>query len=76
MIIEIKKGGSNMERFIIVDYYDYPEVIGRTNSEEEAKRIRNERYDDTDDEADVYIYDMENTMDYIVMRDYGFLNFR
>lgn len=64
-----------MERFIIVDYYDYPEVIGRTNSEEEAKRIRGERYDDTDDEADVYIYDMENTMDYIVMRDYGFLNF-
>lgn len=65
-----------MERFIIVDYYDYPEVIGRTNSEEEANRIRSEKYDDTDDEADVYIYDMENTMDYIVMRDYGFLNFR
>lgn len=65
-----------MERFIIIDYYDYPEVIGRTNSEEEANRIRSERYDDTDDEADVCIYDMENAMDYIVMRDYGFLNFR
>ncbi len=63
-----------MERFIIVDFCDYPEVIGRTNSGEEASRIRNERYDDTDDEADVYIYDMENTTDYLIARDYGFLN--
>ena len=64
-----------MERYIIVDFYDYFEVIGRTNSEEEANKIRDERYDDTDGEADVYIYDMENTADYLIARDYGFLNF-
>lgn len=30
-----------MERFIIVDFYEYPEVIGRTNSEKEASEIKN-----------------------------------
>ena len=30
-----------MERFIIVDFYEYPEVIGRTNSEKEAGEIKN-----------------------------------
>lgn len=64
-----------MERYIIVDFYDYFEVIGRTNSEEEANKIRDERYDDTDGEANVCIYDMENTADYLIARDYGFLNF-
>lgn len=63
-----------MERFIIVDFYDYFEVIGRTNSEEEAKRIRDERYDDTDDEADVWIYDTENPVDYYFAETHGFLN--
>lgn len=64
-----------MERFIIVDFYDgYPEVIGRTDNEEEANRIRDERYDDTDDEADVCIYDIERTKDYLFARDYGFLD--
>lgn len=65
-----------MERFIVVDFYDYVEVIGRTNSIKEANKIRDERYNDTDDEADVYIYDMENTVDYLIVRDCGFLNFR
>lgn len=64
-----------MERYIIVDFYDYFEVIGRTNNEQEANEIRDERYDDTDGEADVYIYDMKNTEDYRIARDYGFLNF-
>lgn len=64
-----------MERFIIVDFYYCSEVIGRTNSAKEASKIRDERYDDTDGEADVYIYDMENITDYLIARDYGFLNF-
>lgn len=63
-----------MERFIIVDFYDYPEVIGRTNSEEEANRIQDERYDDADGEADVCIYDMERRQDYFVATCYGFLD--
>jgi len=75
IIIENKKGGSNMARFIIVDFYNYPEdIIGRTDSEEEADRIKEKRYDDTDDKADVIIYDMEKTRDYFFARDYGFLN--
>ena len=63
-----------MERFIIVDFYDYSEVIGRTNSEEEAYKIRDERYDDTDGEADVYIFDKESITDYLIARDCGFLD--
>lgn len=66
-----------MERFIIVDFYDYydcPEVIGRTNDEREASRIRDERYDDTDGEADVYIYDLENVVDYYFAKGHGFLD--
>lgn len=63
-----------MERFIVVDFYDYPEVIGRTDSEEEANKIQDKRYDDTDGEADVCIYDMKKTRDYLFARDYGFLD--
>ena len=59
-----------MERFIIVDFYEYPEVIGRTNSEKEASEIKNERYDDTDGEADVCIYDMERTKDYFFLQEF------
>lgn len=65
-----------MARFIIVDFYNYPEeIIGRTDSEEEADRIKEKRYDDADDKADVIIYDMEKTKDYLFARDFGFLNF-
>lgn len=64
-----------MERYIIVDFYDDAEVIGRTNSRKEASEIQDERYDDTDGEANVCIYDIENTADYLIARDYGFLNF-
>jgi hypothetical protein len=80
IIIEIKKGGSDMERFIVIDFYSYPdicdcpEVIGRTDSEEEANKISDKRYDDTDNEADVCIYDMKNIAHFLKARDYGFLD--
>lgn len=65
-----------MERFIIADFYDFPtvEVIGRTNSIEEANKIRDRRYDDTDDEADVYIFDVESSTSYSIAKEYGLLS--
>lgn len=62
-----------MERFIIVDFYDSydcPEVIGRTNDEREANKIRDERYDDTDGEADVCIYDTKKVTSYLLVKDW------
>ena len=44
-------------KFWVVDYYEGYEIIGTTNDLAEAKKMMNERIDDTDGECDVEIID-------------------
>lgn len=62
-----------MRRFLVVDFYDCVDVICRTDDPFVANEARDERYDATDDEADVYIYDLENETDYDIAKAYGLI---
>lgn len=62
-----------MRRFLVVDFYDCIDVILHTDDPLAAFDARGERYEDTDDEADVYIYDLENETDYNIAKAYGLI---
>lgn len=62
-----------MRRFLVVDFYDCIDVICRTDDPCTAIEARDERYDDTDNEADVYIYDLENETDYDIVKAFGLI---
>lgn len=52
----------------VVDWYDGDrEVIGVTHSFREAAAIREARYEDTDDEADVHCYVGGKCVDHLVL---------
>lgn len=49
-----------MERYWVIDFYEKPEILIKTNDFSQAETILSQRIEDTDGECEAYIYDTLN----------------